>query len=146
MAKKNNGTLPAELEAELDKVRNAAPPSPSDDPIYKYLRRVYGLRRMVASSPEFQKAIQTHHQAYYPKTLAQYGAVIIQMTAGDHVTSKMKHKYATTLEYAYNKDIKPKNLESFIKEQGGINKCVELWSKTYGRSAVKKQPKKKAVK
>ena len=34
-------TLPADLEAELDKVREAAPPPPSDDPIYKYLSRVY---------------------------------------------------------------------------------------------------------
>ena len=52
-------TLPADLEAELDKVRKAAPPPPSDDPIYTYLRRVYRLRqKLLESSPKWKKAIQ----------------------------------------------------------------------------------------
>jgi hypothetical protein len=56
-------TLPADLEAELDKVRAAAPPPPTVDPIYKYLRGVYRLRRKVASSPELQKAIKAQHKS-----------------------------------------------------------------------------------
>jgi hypothetical protein len=32
--------------------------------------------------------------------LQQYAGVIIQMTAGDHVTSKMKYEYGIVLDYA----------------------------------------------
>jgi hypothetical protein len=68
------------------------------------------------------------------------------MTAGDHVTSKMKYKYVTTLEYAFRKGIEPRDLIAFIKNHGGLNKCVELWSKKYGRRAVTQRPKKKSAK
>ncbi len=145
MVKKNNGTLPAELEAELTKVREAAPP-PSDDLIYKYLRRVYGLRRELTDKPEWEDALRDFRQAHHSRISTRYIRFIIELTANDHVTSKMKHKYFAVLQYAFEKGIKPKNLESFIKEQGGINECVELWSKTYGPAAVKKQGKKKAAK
>ena len=145
IAKKNNGTLPAELEAELDKVREAAPP-PSDDPIYKYLRRVYGLRCELADKPEWEDALRHFRQAHHPRISTRYIRLIIELTANDHVTSKMKHKYFAVLHYAFEKGIKPKDLEAFIKKQDGINKCVELWSETYGPAAVKKQAKKKAAK
>jgi hypothetical protein len=144
--RKDAEMLPAELEAELAKVRKAAPPPPTDDPIYQYLRCVYRLRRKVETSPELKKAIKTKHAALHPKTLKNYAGVIIQLTAPGHVTSKMKHKYVTALECAFKEGIKSKDLETFIKEQGSLNKCGELWSKKYGRSAVKKRPKKKSAK
>ena len=137
---KEPDTLPADLETELAKVRKAAPPPPTDDPIYKYLRRVYRLRRKVASSPEWQKAIKTYHQAHCPKTLQQYVGVIIEMT-NDHVTTTMKHKYVTALEYAFKVRIKSEDLQAFIKKQGGLNKCVET-----GHTTLTKQPKKKSAK
>jgi hypothetical protein len=50
---KEDATIPVDLEAELEKVRNVAPrPPSSDDPIYQYLTRVYRLRRKVATSPD----------------------------------------------------------------------------------------------
>jgi hypothetical protein len=146
MAKKTKiATLPADLEAELTNVREAAPPPPSDDPIYKYLRRVYRLRRKVDKSPDLQEAIKAKHAAHHPRTLKNYAGVIIQLTGPD-ITSNMKHKYVTALEYAFRDGIKVKDLVEFIKEQGGLNKFSKLWKKKFGRSAVKKQPKKKAAK
>lgn len=133
---KTTTALPAELEAELAKVREAAPPPQK---IYEYLRRVYRLRCKVASSPEWQKAIKTYHQAHCPKTLQQYVGVIIEMT-NDHVHRAMKHKYTTTLEYAFKEGIKSKDLKAFIKKPGGLNECVET-----ARPALKKQPKKKSA-
>jgi hypothetical protein len=132
--------LPTRLEEELKKVRAAAPP-PSDDPIYKYLRRVYRLRQKLENSPEWQQAIQKYHAVQAPRTVKSYPGIIIKLTAGDHITSKMKYKYITALEYAFRKNVQPEDLKAFIKDQGGLNKCVELWNKKYGRSQPK--PRKK---
>jgi hypothetical protein len=131
-------TLPPELEAELDKVRKAAPPPPQKyDPIYKYLKRVYRLRHKVESSPELQKAIQDYHQAHYKKTSRNYAGVIIQMTGPDHVvTSKKKHKYVTALECAFRAKVEPEKLVKFIQDQGGLNAVGELYKKKYRRKAA----------
>ena len=134
--------LPTELEDELTKVRALAPPPPSDDPIYKYLTSVYRLRCKVASSAELQSALKAYHKAQSPRTLQQYAGVIIQMTAGDHVTKNMKYKYVIALDYAFANHVQPKNLKTFLRKQGGFNNCVELWKKKY-RSPRKKPRKKK---
>jgi hypothetical protein len=142
---KKAATLPADLEAALAKVRKAAPPPPSDDPIYKYLERVYRLRQKVEKSPELQEAIKAERAAHHPKLSTKYIRLIIELTAGDHVTNKMKHKYTVTLQYAFTKGVKAEDLIEFIKKQGGLNKCVELWSKNYGRSAAAKKRKKNSA-
>jgi hypothetical protein len=123
--------------------RGGAPPPPPEDPIHEYLSRVYRLRCRVASSAELQSALKAHHKARSPKTLQQYAGVIIQLTAGDHITSNMKYKYVAALEYAFADDVKPQNLKAFIKLQGGLNRCVELWKKKRGRKPQKKPRKKK---
>jgi len=135
-------TLPADLEAELDKVRKAAPPPPSDDPIYKYLSRVYRLQRKIASSSDWQKVIQRYRGAHASRTSKKYPSVVIKLTAGDHITSNMKYKYVTALEYAFAKNVESKNLKDFIKQRGGLNKCVELWNKKHGGRPQKKRRKK----
>ena len=142
---KKTTKVPTDLEAELTKVRKAAPPPPTEDPIYKYLTRVYRLRCKLTDNPEWEDNLRYFRQAHHPRISTRYIRLIIELTANDDVTSKMKHKYFAVLQYAFKKGIKPKNLESFIKEQGGLNKCVDLWSKTYGPAAVKKQSKKKAA-
>ena len=93
-------TLPADLEAELDKVRKAAPPPPSDDPIYKYLRRVYRLWHKLENSPSWKKAVQKYHKAHRLRIEKNYIRFIIQRTSGDHVKDGMKHKYKVTLDLA----------------------------------------------
>ncbi len=141
--KKRPVTLPADLEEALKKVRAVAPPPPSDDPIYMYLRRVYRLQREIASSSGWQKAIQKYHAAHAPHTSKSYPGVIFKLTAGNHITSNMKYKYATALEYVLANNVEPENLRTFIKEQGGLNKCVDLWKIKHG-SPQKKPRKKKA--
>jgi hypothetical protein len=137
----NAVALPADLEEELKKVREVAPPPPSDDPIYEYLTSVYRLRCKVASSAKLQTALKAHHKAHSPKTLQQYFGAIIQMTA-DHISGNMKYKYVASLEYSFAKNVKPQKLKSFIKQKGGFNKCVELWKKLLAAKHYK-QPQKK---
>jgi hypothetical protein len=138
-------TLPADLEAALDELREAAPPPPTDEPIYDYLTSVYRLRCKVASSAELQSALKAYHKANSPRTLQQYAGVIIQTTAGDHVTSKMKYKYVIALDYAFANNVKAKGLKAFIKQQGGFNKCVALWKKWKKKHSGKprQKPRKK---
>ena len=135
-------TLPTELEEEVKKVGAVAPPPPQANLIYKYLRRVYELQGKIASSSEWQKAIQKYHAAHAPRTLKNYTGIIIMLTASDRVTSNMKYKDVTALEYAFANNVKPENLKAFIKQQGGLNKCVELWKKKRGRK-LQKTPRKK---
>ena len=71
----------------------------------------------------------------------KYLSVVIKLTAGDHVTSNMKYKYVTALEYAFANNVQSENLRAFIKQQGGLNKCVELWNKKYGGRPRKKRRK-----
>jgi hypothetical protein len=106
------------------------------------LRRVYALQGKIACSSAWQKAIQKYHTAHAPRTLKNYTGIIIKLTA-DHITSNMKYKYVTAIEYAFANNVKPENLKAFIKQQGGLNKCVELWKKKRGRKLQKKPRKKK---
>ena len=134
-------TLPADLEAELKKVRALAPPPPSDDPIYKHLRRVYRLWHKLERSPRWKKAVQKYHKAHRLRIKKHYIRFIIQRTSGDYVKDGMKHKYKVTLDLASNERVKPTDVIAFIKQQGGINKCVDLWKKKYGSPRKKRKKK-----
>src|SRR5271166_3832174 len=139
---KQTTTLSAELETELAKVRGAAPPPPTEDPIYEYLTRVYRLRRKLEKDPEWQKRLTDYGNAHHRNISHKYVRLIIELTAGDHVTTKMKYKYTVVLIYALQKGVKTADLKAFIKGLGGLNKCVEFASKQAIPVAVKKSPKK----
>ena len=134
-------TLPADLEAELEKVRKLAPPPPSDDPIYKYLRRVYRLWHKLESSPSWKKAVQKYHKAHRLRIEKNYIRFIIQRTSGDHVKDGMKHKYKVTLRPGFQRGVKPLDVIAFIKKRGGLNKCRDLWKNKYGSPRKKRRKK-----
>ena len=136
--------LPADLEAELDKVRKAAPPPPIEDPIYEYLKRVYRLRRKVASSPDLQEALKDLHKKHHPRTLQQYAAVIIELTAGGRVSRNRKNKYVTALNYAYREGVAPKDLIGFVQKNGGLNKCGDLFRKKHRQRTSSSNDRKKS--
>jgi len=135
-------TLPPQLEEELKDVRAVAPPPPSDNPIYEYLKRVYQLWHKLERSAEWQKAVQKYHIAHRLRIEKHYIRFIIQTTAGDHVTYNMKNKYKFIMDLAFEEGIKPVDVITFIKKHGGINKCVELWKSKYGRRRKKGRKKK----
>jgi hypothetical protein len=101
--------LPAELEAELAKVRAAAPPPQK---IYKYLRRVYRLRRKLTKTSEWQDTLRDFGNAHHRQISTNYIRLIIQLTA-PHVTTGMKHKYTAALQYALERS----GHRSAIKDQ-----------------------------
>jgi hypothetical protein len=133
---KEDTMIPPNLAKELEKVRKAAPPPPpKDEPIYKFLEEVYRLRCRLETSPGLKKAIIKEHAALHARTIKNYARVIMELTAPGHTTVKMKHKYVTALEYAFKEGVEPKDLVEFIKEQGGLNKCGELWKNQGGPTA-----------
>jgi hypothetical protein len=119
--------LPADLTRKLQKAMSAAPPPPPvEDPIYRYLRRVYFVCRQLESRPEWKTTLSEFGDAHHRWLARKFTRLIIEITSGTHVTAKMKHKYTTVLRYALANDVKTENLVSFIKKAGGINACVQL--------------------
>jgi len=140
--KKGPVTLPADLEAELDKVREIAPPPPPpEDMIYKYWNAIYRLRQKLESSPEWKNAVEKYHKAHRMRIETNYIRFIIEQTAADHVIDNMKNKYKVTLQLALREGIKPMNVIAFIKRNGRLNGCVELWKQKYGRPRRKSRKK-----
>jgi hypothetical protein len=132
--------LPTQLEDELTKVRALAPPPPSDDPIYDYLTAVYRLRCKVASSAELQSALKAYHKAHSPRTLQQYAGVIIQMTAGDHISTNMKYKYVAALEFAFTKNVQSGTFKSIYQAARRFEQMRRIteektWSETSKKAA-----------
>ena len=138
-------TLPADLEAELKKVREVAPPPPTEEPIYKYLKRVYELRQKLEDSDEWKDAVDKYHKAHRLRIEKNYVRFIIQQTTGDHVTYQRTNNYKFTLQVALREGIKPADVADFFKKQGSIKKCVALWKSKYG-SPRKKTEKEKSLK
>jgi hypothetical protein len=140
-------SVPAELEAELAKVRKAAPPPPSEnEPIYKYLKRVYVLCRNLAKKTELHDTLRDFAKNNYPKLSTDDIRLIVELTAPEHFTAKTKYKYISVLKLAFEEDVHSKDLIKDIKKHGGLNACVDLYIKYYGRSAAKKKSKKKSAK
>jgi len=69
--------LPTELEEELKKVRALAPPPPSDDLTYKYLRGVYRLWHKVETSPDWMEALKAYHKGHRLRIKKNLGSSFI---------------------------------------------------------------------
>ena len=120
-------SLPTDLKKKLEKAKSAAPPPPpTEDPIYRYLRQVYYVRRQVERVPEWKTALSELGNAQYSRLAHELIRLIIEITSLAHVTAKMKHKYSAALQYALENDVKAQDLVAFIKKAGGLNACVTL--------------------
>lgn len=124
---------PAELEAELTKIRDVAP-LPRHDRLYEFLTRVYRLAREAIKSPDLKKAILSKVRIH-SRTPDNHAGYVIQ-AAVPHVNSKKRNEYMTALAYAYEKGVKPNDLKQFLKKTGGLDACCELWRKEYGNRAA----------
>lgn len=90
---------------------------------------------MVARSPDMQRALKAYHSKHCPRTLQQYAGVIIEMTAPDHVTPKMKNKYVTAIQYAHREGIKPSDFVEFIRDRGGSTNALTCGGRTKSSGA-----------
>jgi hypothetical protein len=131
-AAEREADLPEELRVKLVKIRESASPKPSRPaPIFSTLEEVYRLRCDVARSAELEDDLISFRENYMPRTKRNYLSVLIHIVLGDRITSKMRFKYTTALQLAFEEGIKPGKLMAFIREEGGLNKCVERYSKQY---------------
>jgi hypothetical protein len=56
--------------------------------------------------------------------------VIIELTIGPNADPRLKWKYATALKYVRQWEVRPSEVAKLIKEQGGINQCIEKFRKS----------------
>jgi hypothetical protein len=120
-----------DLDAELAKIREVAPPPP-DDAVYMYLRKIYRLRITVGDDelpPDLQAKFKRLKKTMDRKILKNYFRVIIEATAGDNIGHKVRWKYSNALSEAYHNDVSEKSLKKFIRGNGGINKTSEIYTK-----------------
>jgi len=109
------------LEKRLAKIRDAAPPHPKDA-LYRYLRKVYRLRRTCGDCRDDLEELAEQNNIVCGDKLLR---VLIYSTASEHVTPKMISKYALALERALDERVKSKNLRSVIENAGGISKYAK---------------------
>ena len=133
---KKDDPLLSEIESGLNEVRKSAPPPP-EDVLHLYLKNVYRLRRSLSDHPSektvavFKKLAKRAH----PRVQKNFTRVIIDLTAGKHVTSKMKGKYADALNWAFVSKVKSKDVVAFLKKKGGLNARIEEYGAFLTRQA-----------
>jgi hypothetical protein len=72
--------------------------------------------------------------------LQQYAGVIIQMTAGDHISTNMKYKYVAALEFAFTKNVQSGTFKSIYQAARRFEQMRRIteektWSETSKKAA-----------
>ena len=127
--KKENGKTSslANWDQELQRIRELAPPPPKEA-IYPYLQAVYRRARVLGDIDKpTEKKFNKSADGFAKQIKWNRMRLLIELTAPSHMKPKMKWKYSQTLMYAYRSHVKSVNLIAFIKDEGGINKCVDKY-------------------
>lgn len=127
-------TISPALVAKLDQITKRAPPHPKEA-FYGWATMLYRFRRVSGELKDDLKAAARNVNRGGDPRLNW----LIDKTAGDHVTAKMKWKYRVVLEKALKAKVPSKKLKNFIEGLGGINAGSS-------KSMIKKVPRKKVAK
>jgi hypothetical protein len=115
--------LKAKTQKDLAGVTRCAP-IPQDEAVYRFLDVVYRVYTKWHGNRSVQAELNLIREglaAPAPKSIPH----MIILLGAPEVDSRKRYKYANALEYAFHSDVKPKDLVRFIKEEGGINACVQ---------------------
>ena len=118
------------LPEALDEIRQSAP-RPRDDRLYRYLANVYALRLSLANKPkaDVRSALNILAKTIHQRIAKNIIRLIIELSAPDHITSKMKGKYSGALNWALIQEVSAKKVKKFLHDQGGLNACVKKYSR-----------------
>jgi hypothetical protein len=119
--RKNGFGLPTDFEEKLEQARMAAPKKPS---VYRYLRLIRRIACTLDKRPDWKSDLAQLCRSEYPRISNAPERLLVEITCGSDVTSKMKHKYTKVLEAARHYDVPPKELQKRINELGGINESM----------------------
>jgi hypothetical protein len=104
------------LATKLEEIAKLAPPHPKEA-FYGWAGVLYRFRRSPAKLRDDLRAAARNVSRGGDRRLG----LLIDKTAGDHVTDKMKWKYRVVLEKALKAKVPSRKLRKFIEDLGGIN-------------------------
>jgi hypothetical protein len=103
--------------------------------VYGYLEAVFAI---IAHYKERRRTNRLLRQAFefaklpFDKHADPFSAVI-RCTSGNTADAKMISKWARALRYVARSKERASGLRTFMKEEGGVNTCANLYAKHFGR-------------
>lgn len=110
---------------ELQKVGDAAP-LPKDEALFRYLEAAYTFRRQWDPRSRKNETLwRNAHDNLHPRLKKLAVRVIIELTAPQHITPRMRWKYAAALQCALEHRVRRGQLAKFIEQHGGLNGTIK---------------------
>src|SRR5207249_292535 len=98
------------------------------DAIYDYLTAVYRTVvgwRWTGRAEEYAKRALESYGLPRHGVIEPFGVVICCSIIGAELHSRTRNKWVCILQYAEQRQVKARDLASFMKRKGGINRCGE---------------------
>jgi hypothetical protein len=116
-----DAAIPTSIRESVKRARAKAPPPPGPDPVPTYLACVYReIMIWLDNFDQWNADIKNFYKKHFHQRLKHnYFRILIELSAGAHVSPQEKSKYVTVLNYASVSKVKPRDFEHFLKETGG---------------------------
>jgi hypothetical protein len=122
-----DAAIPASIRESVERARAKAPPPPGPDPVPIYLACVYReVMIWVDNSDQWHAGIKKFYKKHFHQRMKQrYFRILVELSAGAHVSPQEKSKYVTVLEHARDSKVKPREFQEFLEENGGIKGTIK---------------------
>jgi hypothetical protein len=134
--------LMAKLRDRLSVVKSKAPPPPAVA-LTAWLEEIFNLRKELTGVPKTALRAIAKEEGVKPSDDAF--RVLIDATAGTHVTPKMKGRYVDALNWCGTQSKSVDDFRSILKSGGGVNACGQKKRKRIRKTKYKWGSRQKSI-